>query len=104
MKVALGRVLVHQPSNLVLDEPTNALDILSIRSLRNLLQAMREEGRCVLFSSHVLDEVKSLCDRVVILSDGYIVAEGTISEICDQTNSSNFEEAFLSATSVGGAR
>ena len=103
MKVALGRVLVHRPSNLLLDEPTNALDILSIRSLRKLLEKLREEGRCIVFSSHVLDEVQALCDRVVILCSGSIAAEGTISEICGQTNSSNLEEAFIGVTSqVGG--
>lgn len=98
MKVALGRVLVHRPSNLILDEPTNALDILSIRALRSFLQSMREEGRCILFSSHVLDEIESLCDRVVILSSGDIVADGSIAEICEQTDCSSLEEAFVSAT------
>ena len=98
MKVALGRVLVHQPLNLVLDEPTNGLDILSIRSLRDSLKKMRNEGCCVVFSSHVLEEIQALCDRVVILGSGRIVAEGTITDVCSQTGSSNLEEAFIHST------
>jgi sodium transport system ATP-binding protein len=101
-KVALGRVLVHRPRNLVLDKLTNALDILSIRSLRNLLRAIREEGRCILFSSHVLDEVQDLYDRVVILSAGQVIAQGTIPEICRQTNTPNLEEAFVYVTTLAG--
>ncbi len=100
MKVALGRVLVHQPSNLVLDEPTNALDILSIRNLRDFLKRMRDEGCCIVLSSHVLEEIQALCDRVVILSSGRVVAEGTIPEVCSQTSSPTLEEAFIHATSA----
>ena len=100
MKVALGRVLVHQPLNLVLDEPTNGLDILSIRNLRGSLKRMRNEGRCVVFSSHVLEEIQALCDRVVILCSGKIVAEGTVKEVCRQAGSSTLEEAFIHATSA----
>jgi sodium transport system ATP-binding protein len=100
MKVAVGRILVHRPPNLLLDEPTNALDILSIRNLRKLLEKMREEGSCILFSSHVLEEMQALCDCVVILCSGRVVAEGMIPEVCNQTNSSNLEEAFLHVTSA----
>lgn len=84
MKVALGRVLVHQPSNLVLDEPTSALDILSIRNLRDFLKRLRDEGCCIVFSSHVLEETQALCDRVAILSSDRVVAERTIPEVFKQ--------------------
>jgi sodium transport system ATP-binding protein len=100
MKVALGRILVHRPPNLLLDEPTNTLDIVTIRNLRKLLEKMREEGCCILFSSHVLEDIQGLCDRVVILCSGRVVAEGTIPEVCNQTNSCNLEEAFLHVTSA----
>jgi sodium transport system ATP-binding protein len=100
LKVALGRVLVHEPLNLVLDEPTNPLDILSIRNLRDSLKRMRDKGCCVVFSSHVLEEIQALCDRVVILSSGRVVAEGTISEVCSQTSSPTLEEAFIHVASA----
>jgi sodium transport system ATP-binding protein len=100
MKVALGRVLVHQPMNLVLDEPTNGLDIPSIRNLRDSLKKMRNEGRCIVFSSHILEEIQTLCDRVVILGAGKVVAEGTVAEVCSRTSTSTLEEAFMHATLV----
>jgi sodium transport system ATP-binding protein len=82
MKTALGRVLLHAPKNVLLDEPTNGLDIPTIRSLRELLRKMRDVGTCVIFSSHVLDEVRALCDRVAIISNGKIVAQGSPAELC----------------------
>ena len=100
MKVALGRVLIHQPLNLVLDEPTNGLDILSVRNLRDFLKRKRDEGCCIVFSSHVLEEMQALCNHVVILSSGRIAAEGTISEVCSQTSSPTLEEAFINAVSA----
>jgi sodium transport system ATP-binding protein len=74
MKVALGRAILHSPNNLLLDEPTNGLDIPTIRSLRQFLNRLRDAGRCILFSSHVLDEVRALCDKLVVISSGRIVA------------------------------
>jgi len=74
MKTALGRAILHSPQNLLLDEPTNGLDVPTIRSLRDLLRRLRDSGVCVIFSSHVLDEVRALCDKVVIISNGSLVA------------------------------
>jgi sodium transport system ATP-binding protein len=99
MKVALGRSLVHSPSNLLLDEPTIALDILSVRNLRKFLERMREQGHCIVLSSHVLEEVQALCDRIAILHSGTIVVQGTIQEVCHQTQSPDLEAAFLNVTS-----
>src|ERR1700722_2471738 len=95
MKTALGRALLHSPQNLLLDEPTNGLDIPTIRSLRDLLRRLRDSGTCIVYSSHVLDEVRALCDRVVIIAQGRIVAQGSPQELCSQTETASLEEAFL---------
>src|ERR1035441_7488109 len=95
MKTALGRALIHSPRNLLLDEPTSGLDIPSVRSLRVLLQRTRDAGACILFSSHVLEEVQALCDRVVILAGGRVVAEGTPLELCELAGGGNLENALV---------
>lgn len=98
MKTALGRALIHSPRNLLLDEPTSGLDIPSVRALRVLLQRTRDAGACILFSSHVLEEVQALCDRVVILAGGRVVAEGTPRELCELAGVASLENAFVAFT------
>lgn len=98
LKVALGRAIVHAPQNILLDEPTNGLDVPTVRSLRALLRQMRDEGRCIIFSSHVLDEVRSLCDHIVIVSEGRLAGQGSPEAICGQTGAATLEEAFLKLT------
>jgi sodium transport system ATP-binding protein len=98
MKTALGRALLHSPKNVLLDEPTNALDIPTIRSLRELLRKLRDAGTCVVFSSHVLDEVSALCDRVAVMMDGRIVAVGSPQQLCSQTGTGSLEDAFIELT------
>ena len=98
MKTALGRAILHSPKNLLLDEPTNGLDILTIRSLRELLKRFRDEGTCVIFSSHVLEEVRALCDTVVVISDGRIAGQGSAAELCSQTSTGCLEDAFVQLT------
>jgi len=98
MKVALGRVLVHQPAHLLLDEPTNGLDIPSVHGLREVLRRMRERGTCILLSSHVIDDIRALCDTVVIVSRGRVVADGEAAAICRQAGRATLEEAFLNLT------
>jgi sodium transport system ATP-binding protein len=93
IKVALARALVHDPRNVILDEPTNGLDVMAIRSLRAMLLDLKAEGRCVLFSSHVMQEVGALCDRVVIIGRGMVLADATVASI--REGSSSLEEAFL---------
>jgi sodium transport system ATP-binding protein len=95
IKVALARALVHDPGNIVLDEPTNGLDVMAIRNLRDMLLALRNQGRCVLFSSHVMQEVAALCDRVVIIGHGRVLADATVQSIRDQSSTGSLEEAFL---------
>ncbi len=95
MKVALARALVHDPHNVLLDEPTNGLDVMSTRSVRELIRRLREEGRCVLFSSHVMPEVSALCDRVVVVARGRVVADGTGDELLARTGASSLEDAFV---------
>ena len=97
VKTAIARALVHDPRNVILDEPTNGLDVMATRAMRRFLHQLRDEGRCVLFSSHIMQEVAALCDRIVIIARGQVVAEGTPDELRAQTGESNLEDAFVKA-------
>ena len=94
-KVALARALVHSPRNVVLDEPTNGLDIMSTRATRELIRRLRSEGCCVVFSSHIMQEVSALCDRIVVIAHGAVVAAGTPEELRAQTGCDSLEDAFV---------
>jgi sodium transport system ATP-binding protein len=96
MKVSLARALVHGPRNVLLDEPTNGLDVMSTRAVRTLIRRLREQGHCVLFSSHVMQEVAALCDRIVVIARGRVVADGTPGELRARTGKEGLEEAFVS--------
>jgi sodium transport system ATP-binding protein len=100
MKVALARALVHGPQNVLLDEPTNGLDVMSTRAMRNQIQGLREAGKCVLFSSHIMQEVSALCDRVVIVSRGEVVASGTPDELRERAGIEDLEEVFVRLAGV----
>ena len=95
MKVVLAQSLVHEPKNLILDEPTRGLDVMSTRILRDILAQLKEQGTCILFSSHVMQEVAALCDKVIVISNGKIAGEGTPEELCERTGESSLEEAFV---------
>ncbi len=95
LKTALARALVHSPRNIVLDEPTNGLDVMAVRSLRQLLARLRDEGHCVLFSSHVMQEVAALCDEVVVIAHGSVVAAGTPASLLERSGQSGLEDAFV---------
>jgi sodium transport system ATP-binding protein len=95
MKVAIARALVHDPPTVLLDEPTNGLDIMSTRALRDLLRDLRAQGKCLLFSSHVMQEVSALCDRIVILGHGRVIAEGSAGELLALTGAASLEDAFV---------
>jgi len=101
LRVALARALVHQPKNLVLDEPTNGLDVLATRSLRELILRLKEAGHAVLFSSHVMQEVTALCDDIVIIGAGRVVAKGTPAELNRTVASGSLEDAFVAALERG---
>jgi sodium transport system ATP-binding protein len=96
-KTAIARALVHDPKNVILDEPTNGLDVMTTRGLREFLKQLRAEGRCVVFSSHIMQEVAALCDRIVIIARGQVVASGTADELRAQTGEENLEDAFVKA-------
>lgn len=98
MKVALARTLVHRPQNLILDEPMRGLDIVNIRLLRSLLKRLRGENRCLMFSSHVMADVSELADRIIVLHQGHLVAEGTRSDICALGEAETLEDAYVNLT------
>lgn len=95
MKVALARAMVHSPPNLILDEPTRGLDIFSVRLLRNTLRRLRDEGCAILMSSHIMAEVEELSDKIVVISNGKVAAEGSAAELVAKTAAPNLEEAFV---------
>ncbi len=94
-KTAIARALVHDPKNVILDEPTNGLDVMTTRGLRGFLHELKAEGRCVIFSSHIMQEVAALCDRIVVIAKGRVTAEGTPDELRAATGESNLEDAFV---------
>ncbi len=95
MKVAIARALVHEPSTVVLDEPTNGLDVMTTRALRQLIKRLRAEGRTVMFSSHIMQEVAALCDEIIIIARGKVTAQGTTDALLAQSGASNLEDAFV---------
>jgi sodium transport system ATP-binding protein len=96
VKTALARALVHDPPNVVLDEPTNGLDVQAVRSLREALRRLRDEtGKCIVLSTHVMQEVERLCDTVVLVAGGRDVAHGSVAELCTRTGERSLEEAFV---------
>ncbi len=96
-KVAIARSLVHNPQNIILDEPSNGLDVMATRSLRELILRLKDDGRCVLFSSHVMQEVAALCDDIVIIANGQVAIDGSADRIRERTGCDDLEEAFVRA-------
>lgn len=99
-KVALGRALVHRPQTIMLDEPTNGLDVMATRGLRDIIRALAADGHCILFSSHIMQEVAALCDHIAIISAGRIAMEDTLAGILERTGQDDLEDAFVHATSA----
>ena len=101
-KVALASSLVHGPQNVILDEPTNGLDVMSTRAIRGLIRQLRAEGRCVVFSSHVMQEVAAVCNWIVIVASGCVVAKGTPADLLSTTGMDSLEDAFVALTGTRG--
>jgi sodium transport system ATP-binding protein len=101
VKTALARAIIHRPRNVLLDEPTNGLDVMAVRTLRRLLVRLRDEGHCLLFSSHVMQEVGALCDEVVVIAHGTVVASGTPDDIRSRTGENTLEDAFVRLIGTG---
>ena len=99
-KVAIARALVHGPRNVLLDEPTNGLDVMSTRAVRAIIKRLKAEGRCVLFSSHVMQEVSALCDRIVVIAQGEVVADGTPDDLRALTGQADLEDAFVALSGL----
>jgi sodium transport system ATP-binding protein len=102
IKVALARTLLHRPRNLLLDEPSRGLDVMSTRALRRALTALRADGCCVIMATHVMQEVTALCDDVIVIAKGHTVAQGTPLELCRRTGIENLEDAFVSLVGEEG--
>ena len=96
LKVAIARALIHHPHNILLDEPTNGLDVMSTRAMRKIIRRFREEGKCVVISTHIMQEISALCDDIVVISHGRVVAAGTPTELREETGHENLEDAFVS--------
>ena len=97
LKVALARALIHEPANLILDEPTNGLDVVSSRAVRQLIGELRDAGSCIVLSSHIMAEVTAMCDRLVFIAHGRTVMEGTIAELRERTGRTDLEDVFVDA-------
>jgi sodium transport system ATP-binding protein len=95
VKTAIARALVHDPRNVLLDEPTNGLDVMATRAMRRFMRQLKDEGRCVLFSSHIMQEVAALCDRIVVIAHGRVVADETPAALLAQTGENSLEDAFV---------
>lgn len=95
VKTAIARALVHRPNNVVLDEPTNGLDVMATRAMRRFLLGLKDQGRCILFSSHIMQEVAALCDRVVVIAHGRVVADGTLDQLREASGQAQLEDAFV---------
>jgi len=103
-KVAMARALVHDPQNVLLDEPTNGLDVMSTRAVRAIIRRLKAEGRCVLFSSHVMQEVSALCDSILVIAGGKVVAYGSPDELRARAGHDNLEDAFVALAAPGEPR
>lgn len=101
LKVAIARAIVHAPQNIILDEPTNGLDVMSTRAMREIIRGFRDQGRCVLFSSHIMQEVAALCDQIIVIARGQVVAYGTPDELRHATGQASLEDAFVAAIGSG---
>jgi sodium transport system ATP-binding protein len=104
MKVAIARALVHEPSHVILDEPTNGLDVMTTRALRELIKRLKAEGRTVMFSSHIMQEVAALCDEIIIIARGRVTAQGSAADLLALSGKDNLEDAFVALAEIDPAQ
>lgn len=97
LKVNIARALIHDPRNVLLDEPTNGLDVTSTRAMRQFIRRLRNAGKCIVLTSHIMQEVAALCDQIIIISNGVIAAQGSPDELLQKTGKTNLEDAFIEA-------
>jgi sodium transport system ATP-binding protein len=102
MKILLGRLLAFNPQNLLLDEPTSGLDVMATRRFRDVLRRLRSEGHCLLFSTHVMQEVEQLADSVIVMHDGRSLVQASVPELFARTGQDSMEEAFVKLVQGGG--
>jgi sodium transport system ATP-binding protein len=94
-KVSIARTIVHDPPVIIFDEPTSGLDVLVARAVLKIVAALRDQGKCIIFSTHIMREVEKLCDRIAIIHRGKILAEGTLSELTSRFEQPDVEELFF---------
>jgi sodium transport system ATP-binding protein len=95
VKVAIARAMVHEPQTVLLDEPSNGLDVMSTRALRDYIRKLKAAGHSVVLSTHIMQEVAALCDRIVIIAKGEVAADGTTSELLERSGCDSLEDAFV---------
>jgi sodium transport system ATP-binding protein len=95
VKVAIARAMVHQPQTVLMDEPSNGLDVMSTRALRHYIHSLKDEGHSVVLSTHIMQEVAALCDRIVIIAKGEVAADGTAEELLERSGCDSLEDAFV---------
>jgi sodium transport system ATP-binding protein len=95
VKVAIARAMVHQPQTVLMDEPTNGLDVMSTRALREYILSLKDNGQSVVLSTHIMQEVAALCDRIVIIAKGKVAATGTVDELISRSGRDTIEDAFV---------
>jgi sodium transport system ATP-binding protein len=95
VKVAIARAMVHEPQTVLMDEPSNGLDVMSTRALRNYIRSLRDEGHSVILSTHIMQEVAALCDHIVIIAQGAVAADGTARELLQRSGCDSLEDAFV---------
>ncbi len=98
IKVALARALIHNPDHVILDEPTNGLDVMATRALREIIENLRDDGKCILFSSHIMQEVAKLCDDIIVISHGEVRFDGTLATLRETAGTQDLEDAFVALT------
>lgn len=98
MKVCLSRSLVHDPQNLIMDEPTNGLDVMTTRSVRSILQSLKAQNKCILLSSHIMQEISALCDEIIVIAEGRVLMQGSLADLAKHTGENDLEEAFMKIT------